>query len=88
MRVDTVRTYTRYGCVVLACEHGVRFDMRSHVSFPTIIRRGILSDQTMDTDAFDRRQVARAFGGVRRSAPTRKGPSLSALCDAAIMDYT
>ena len=42
----------------------------------------------MDTDAFDRRQVARAFGAVLKSARTRKGLSQNALCDAANMDYT
>ena len=42
----------------------------------------------MDTDAFDSRQVARAFGAVLKSARTRKGLGQSALCDAANMDYT
>ena len=42
----------------------------------------------MDTDAFDRHQVARAFGAVLKSARTRKGLSQNALCDAANMDYT
>jgi transcriptional regulator with XRE-family HTH domain len=42
----------------------------------------------MDTDAFDRRQVARAFGAVLKNARTRKGLSQNALCDAANMDYT
>ena len=42
----------------------------------------------MDTDAFDRRQVARAFGAVLKSARTRNGLSQITLCDAAIMDYT
>ena len=42
----------------------------------------------MDTDAFDRHQVARAFGAVLKSARTRKGLSQSARCDAANMDCT
>ena len=42
----------------------------------------------MDTDVFDRHQVARAFGAVLKSARTRKGLSQIALCDAANMDYT
>ncbi len=42
----------------------------------------------MDSDTFDRRQVAHAFGAVLKSARTLKVLSQSALCDAANMDYT
>jgi ribosome-binding protein aMBF1 (putative translation factor) len=42
----------------------------------------------MNAGAFDRRQVARAFGAVLKNARSQQGLSQEALCEGADMDRT